>query len=145
MDYKLLSYLLYLAVSVAVTVWVGRTLSRNGVTFLGEVFADSRLAQSVNSLLLVGFYLLNLGFVAVALRADGPFGTAAQTLEALSAKLGLVLLVIGALHLCNVYALNRYRRARLRQSAGGTLPPAPRRDPGGAHPDSGTRPTGAPA
>jgi hypothetical protein len=87
------------------------------------VFADKRLAGAVNKLLVVGFYLLNLGYVAVAMRYGGPVATTAQALEELSRKIGLVLLVLGALHFFNVYALNRYRRTRLRQQA--TRPPLP--------------------
>ena len=58
------TYVLYLLVTVPLTVWVATTLSRNGRVFLEDVFAgDERLAHAVNRLLVVGFCLLNLGFV----------------------------------------------------------------------------------
>jgi hypothetical protein len=116
-DIKVWMYLSYLIISVGLTVWVAASLSRNGLVFLEEVFADKRLAGAVNKLLVVGFYLINLGYVAVAMRYGGPVGTLAQALEELSRKIGLVLLVLGTLHFFNVYALNRYRRTRLRQEA----------------------------
>ncbi|RLK23130.1 hypothetical protein DER29_0980 [Micromonospora sp. M71_S20] len=140
MDTKVWMYLVYLAISIGLTVWVARALSRNGLVFLEEVFADERLARAVNSLLVVGFYLLNLGYVTVAMKHPDPVGSTAQAMEELSLKIGLVLLVLGALHFFNVFALGRYRRGRLRQFAThpplapiGRLPmppPAPR----GAHP-----------
>ena len=65
---KVIMYVVYLAVSIALTVWVGRTFFRNGKVFLEDAFADERLAGSVNHLLVVGFYLLNLGYVSVAMR-----------------------------------------------------------------------------
>ncbi|GAA3744088.1 hypothetical protein [Micromonospora maritima] len=123
MDVKVWMYLAYLAVSIGLTIWVARALSRNGLVFLQDVFADSRLADAVNSLLVVGFYLLNLGYVTVAMKESGPVGDASQALEQLSLKVGLVLLVLGALHFFNVFALGRYRRGRLRQQA--THPPLP--------------------
>ncbi|MEU5780536.1 hypothetical protein [Micromonospora lupini] len=121
MDIKVWMYVIYLAVSVGLTIWVARALSRNGQVFLEEVFADERLARAVNSLLVVGFYLLNLGYVTVAMKHPDPVLTTSQAMEELSLKIGLVLLVLGALHFFNVFALGRYRRNRLRQLA--THPP----------------------
>ncbi len=63
------TYVLYLAISVALTVWVARTLSKNGRVFLVNSFAsDERLADSINHLLVVGFYLINMGYVTLALK-----------------------------------------------------------------------------
>ncbi|MET8308230.1 hypothetical protein [Micromonospora sp. NPDC005173] len=121
MDIKVWMYLIYLAVSIGLTIWVARALSRNGQVFLEEVFADERLARAVNSLLVVGFYLLNLGYVTVAMKHPDPVDSTSQAMEELSLKIGLVLLVLGALHFFNVFALGRYRRSRLRQLA--THPP----------------------
>ncbi|MFC4021445.1 hypothetical protein ACFOW4_26375 [Micromonospora sp. GCM10011542] len=121
MDTKVWMYLIYLTVSIGLTVWVARALARNGQVFLEEVFADERLARAVNSLLVVGFYLLNLGYVTVAMKHPGAVGSTSQAMEELSLKIGLVLLVLGALHFFNVFALGRYRRNRLRQLA--THPP----------------------
>ncbi|MGC4819053.1 hypothetical protein [Micromonospora sp. DT63] len=147
MDIKVWMYVIYLAVSVGLTIWVARALSRNGQVFLEEVFADERLARAVNSLLVVGFYLLNLGYVTVAMKHPDPVLTTSQAMEELSLKIGLVLLVLGALHFFNVFALGRYRRSRLRQLAThppiapiGRLPMPPA--PHSAHP-SGPYPVGA--
>jgi len=127
MDPKVWMYLLYLAVSVGLTVWVATTLSRNGRVFLEEVFDDERLANAVNQLLVMGFYLLNLGYVTFAMRSTADVENASEALETFSTKIGLVLLVLGALHFCNVYFLGRYRRGRIRQQQGQPpLPPAGR-------------------
>lgn len=125
MDYLVWMYLTYLAISIGLTVWVAGTLSRNGLVFLEEVFDDKRLAAAVNRLLVVGFYLLNLGYVTVALRYGGEVHSLAGAMEQLSLKVGLVLLVLGALHFLNVLALNRYRRSRLRRDAMAHRPPLP--------------------
>ncbi|HEY2793316.1 MAG TPA: hypothetical protein VGJ28_13210 [Micromonosporaceae bacterium] len=120
---KVVMYLAYLALSIALTVWVGRTLSRNGQVFLEDAFDNERLAGSVNHLLVVGFYLLNLGYVSVAMKTTGDVGSAAAVLEELSLKVGFVLLVLGLIHFFNLYALSRYRRTRLRAATG--VPPLP--------------------
>jgi hypothetical protein len=117
MDPKVWMYLVYLAVSIGLTVWVATTLSRNGLVFLRDVFADEKLAKAINQLLTMGFYLLNLGYVTVTMRSGRTIADAGAALETLSLKVGLVLLVLGVLHFCNVFFLGRYRRGRVRQQA----------------------------
>jgi hypothetical protein len=113
MDLTVVAYVVYLLISVGLTVWVGRTLSRNGRIFLSDVLrGNEKLADSVNHLLVVGFYLVNLGFVALYLNQDGEVTDPRGVFETDSAKLGVVLLVLGALHLGNVYVLSRVRRRK---------------------------------
>lgn len=111
MDLTVLAYVVYLAISVGLTVWVARTLSSNGRIFLADVLhGDEKLADAVNHLLVVGFYLVNLGFVALYLKTTDTIEDSREVFEALSVKLGVVLLVLGVMHLGNVYVLNRFRR-----------------------------------
>ncbi len=124
MDLKLGTYLIYLTVSIVLTVWVARTLLKNGQVFLDDAFADERLARSVNHLLVVGFYLLNLGYVAVALKIGEPLLTGSSAMEALAWKLGLVLLVLGGVHFFNLYVLSRFRRRRMLDQLPPPVPPS---------------------
>jgi hypothetical protein len=111
MDLTVVAYVIYLLVSIALTVWVARTLSQNGRIFLSDVLhGNERLADAVNHLLVVGFYLVNLGFIALYLRQSDEISNARGIFEALSTKLGVVLLVLGVMHLGNVYVLNKIRR-----------------------------------
>ncbi|MBD0839265.1 hypothetical protein [Streptomyces sp. TRM68416] len=111
MDRTVIAYVIYLVVSMALTIWVARTLSRNGRIFLSDVLrGNEQLAEAVNHLLVVGFYLVNLGFVALYLSDDETITDTRGIFEALSTKLGVVLLVLGVMHLGNVYVLNRIRR-----------------------------------
>jgi hypothetical protein len=104
-------YTVYAVVSVFLTIWLARTLSRNGAVFLDDVFIDNpRMAQSVNSLLVVGFYLLNLGYALVTLKADVAWPSATEAIETLAAKLGALLLALGAMHFTNLYLFHRIRR-----------------------------------
>ncbi len=114
MDIMLVTYGVYVAASLAITVWVGRTLHKNGRVFLVENFEGrENLADSVNHLLLVGFYLVNLGFVSLALKyGDKPF-TAVQSVEFLSTKIGLVIVVIGIMHFFNMGWLVKFRSSKM--------------------------------
>ncbi|MFF2957382.1 hypothetical protein ACFVT1_00370 [Streptomyces sp. NPDC057963] len=124
MDLTVVAYVIYLLISVALTIWVARTLSRNGRVFLADVLhGNEKLADAVNHLLVVGFYLVNLGFVTLYLRNDDGVTDARGLFEALSVKLGVVLLVLGVLHLGNVYVLNKIRRRGLMERE--QTPPVP--------------------
>lgn len=105
------TYLLYLAISVAVTIWVARTLHRRGRIFLVRTFkGNERLADSVNDLLVVGFYLINFGYVTLALKYGVKPTNLSESIEFLSTKLGLVLLILGAMHFFNLYVFTRLGR-----------------------------------
>jgi len=125
MDHALVAYVLYLLIAVPLTIWVGSTLSRNGRLFLVDVFdGKEELAEAVNKLLVVGFYLLNLGVVALYLRIGDTLADAREVIEVLSVKMGVVLLMLGIVHLVNVYVFNKIRRrGRLDAMATPPVPP----------------------
>lgn len=109
-DHLTFVYVVYSFVSIALTVWLARTLFRNGAVFLKDVFKDTPdLADAVNRLLVVGFYLLNLGYASLLLRSD-PAPTTTAAIEILSRKLGWLLLSLGAMHFFNMYLFHRIRR-----------------------------------
>jgi hypothetical protein len=121
MDIVVTTYAVYLAVSIGLTIWVGRSLFKNGRVFLVDVFhGNEPLADSVNHVLLVGFYLINLGYISLALRLGYNVYTPRESIEALSWKVGLVLLVLGGMHFFNLYVFSRMRR---RASIVGAPPP----------------------
>ncbi|MFD9084289.1 hypothetical protein ACFQ7B_06935 [Streptomyces erythrochromogenes] len=134
MDLTVVTYVIYLLISIGLTVWVARTLSRNGRVFIGDVLhGNEKLADAVNQLLVVGFYLVNIGFVTLYLRSNEEIGTARELFEALSVKLGVVLLVLGVMHLGNVWVLNKMRRRGIMERQ--QTPPVP--------PQGWTAPVGA--
>jgi hypothetical protein len=132
MDLTVTTYIFYLAVSVVLSVWVARTLSRTGHVFLLAVLhGDEQLAVAVNRLLVVGFYLLDLGFVTLFMRISGTVQTARASFEALSTKLGTVLLVLGLIHLLSVLILSMVRRRATRSGRLDGRIPAQSADPAG--------------
>ena len=101
--YMVAAYSIYLVISIALTVWVARTLSKNGLIFLVDSFLSNReLANSVNHLLVVGFYLINFGYVLLALSTPTRPNSVQAVIELLSNKLGIVMLVLGAMHFSNL-------------------------------------------
>lgn len=109
--YALVSYVIYLAASIGLTVWVARTLSKNGFVFLTECFGhDEVLAASTNHLLVVGFYLVNLGWILLTLRFGTPPESAIDAIQFLSSKVGLVVVALGAMHFFNMNAIAKFGR-----------------------------------
>ena len=108
------AYIAYLTISISLTVWVARTLVKNGRIFLVDSFlGNDSLADSVNHLLAVGFYLINIGYVSLALKYGDKPSDLAQAIETLSTKVGLVLLVLGVMHFFNLYVFSKMRRRAL--------------------------------
>jgi hypothetical protein len=124
-------YLLYLFISIGLTIAVGTGVARSGRAFLLDVFSgNDTLARAVSRLIVLGFYLLSLGFVTLAMRTGGDVTSARDGLQLLSVKIGEVLLVLGALHLLTLAALLRARRlAQARMTPPASRPSAPRGGP----------------
>jgi len=111
MSYIILSYICYLIITVALTIWVATTLFRNGKIFLVDIFHGNReLADAVNNLLLVGFYLVNLGYTIYTLRIGVAVTNAQEVVEAVSLKTGLIILILGAMHFINLYIFFSLRK-----------------------------------
>lgn len=104
-------YALYLAITIALTIWVARTLSRNGIVFLMQCFGQNEtLANSTNHLLVVGFYLINLGFITLTLSLGNEPTTVPEAIRFLSSKVGLAVIVLGAMHFFNMGAIAQFGR-----------------------------------
>lgn len=107
----LTSYSIYVLFTLSVTIWVGTTLYKNGKTFLMEAFHnDEEKASSVNHLLRVGFYLLNIGFLLLFLSVGEMPETITEMVEQLSKKIGFALLFLGGMHFFNMFNFNNMRK-----------------------------------
>ncbi len=115
----LLVYLPYTAIAVTLTVWLARTLSRHGEVFLHAVFPDRHdLADAINQLLVIGFYLVNLGWALLLLRPGTLQAvTPTEATSVLLTRLGTLLLLLGIAHLINLYVFHRVRQGAMEKPA----------------------------
>lgn len=117
MSYSLITYLIYLSVSIGLTLLVGRAVFKNGRPFLLEIFRENAtLADSVNYLLLLGFCLLNIGYVSLNMYSGMEILSVEHMVEKLSYKLGMNILILGGLHVLNLIVLFRLRRRSINRS-----------------------------
>jgi len=118
------TYIVYIALSIPLTIWVAHTLYKNGRVFLIDSFrGNERLADSVNHLLVVGFYLINIGYVALALKERIAPTDVREVLETISRKIGVVMLVLGAMHVYHLLVFSKMRRRALLQAVPPPIPP----------------------
>ncbi|WDF79306.1 hypothetical protein PQ469_04730 [Mucilaginibacter sp. KACC 22773] len=118
MNYFILTYFVYLLVSIALTVWVAKVLFKNGRVFLVDIFhGNNELADSVNKLLVVGFYLVNIGYMSLTLKETGSIGSAQVVVEVLSYKLGWIILILGGMHFLNLVVFFKLRSRAKRDKA----------------------------
>ncbi len=99
----------YALIAVSLVLYLANTLKMNGAVFLVDVFDDPKLAQAVNHLLVVGFYLLNLGAALLLYRLDEGQRTLVSAIGDLALQLGILLAVLGVVHMTNLWVFWRIR------------------------------------
>lgn len=111
MNYIIITYSVYLVATICLTIWVARTLFKNGKVFLVDIFhGDKEIADSVNQLLLVGFYLVNIGYAVYTLQVDYNIINIREVIESLSVKIGFIIILLGAMHFFNLYIFFNLRK-----------------------------------
>ena len=97
------THVTYLLIAIAITIWVARTLRIRGWVFLVRgCKGDDEVADSLSHLFSVGFYLVHVGFVLLALKFGGYAANFVGAIELLSTKIGLVLVVLGVSHFMHI-------------------------------------------
>ena len=128
MNIVTITYIVYILLSLGITVWVAQTLFRNGRVFVIDAFGGNEtMADAVNHLLLVGFYLVNIGFVSLYLSYGAKPTSLVDAIEYISIKIGVVLLVLGAMHFFNIFNFAKMRsKNRSKHVTQKAAPPASR-------------------
>lgn len=124
-----LTYLIYLPIVIGLTLYVARTLFRNGRVFMLDIFkGKADIADATNRLFEVGFYLINIGFALRIMEVDGYWGENAydsmqEVVETLAGKVGGFAIYLGVMLFINLFLFFRGRR-KARQN-GITINPVP--------------------
>jgi len=104
----LISYITYLLISVFVTVIVGNKLHQDGSVWIGSLFWDKLFSDRLNKLLLMGYYLVNIGYIFYSFASWGELENWGDIVEALSKKIGSILLILGYLHYQNIILIHLF-------------------------------------
>lgn len=116
------AYITYITISILVTILVSRTLSKNGEIYLIDGFnGNAELAKSVNHMLVVGFYLLNIGFVLLRLQTGNTIVNIEEMIIYLSSSIGLILVILGLAHFFNMFLIHKFRESGLKKAQANQL------------------------
>lgn len=98
-----LAYLIYFVITGFITVWVGRRFFRNGRVFiLGLLREDVALTDAINRILLIGYYLLNLGYAALMISTWETVLSYTALLESITVMTARIVLTLSLIHYCNM-------------------------------------------
>ena len=104
------TYLAYVAICVGITIWVARTLRTQGRVVLADgVEGRKELSEAFSHLLVVGFYLVNLGVISFNLKIASQAIDAQTAIELVSLKIGTILVVLGGMHFLVVAVFAKLR------------------------------------
>lgn len=124
MTYAIWTYVVYATAAVGLTAVLARTLHTNGAIFLADVFGDRPgMAQAVNNLLVIGFYMLNLGYAFLIFKNNNTTMDGLVAIEVLVTKLGTLLVSLGIIHFINMAFFWKLRTGQTKRDL--PLPPPP--------------------
>jgi hypothetical protein len=90
-------YLIYIITSITITKRVGGKLRNTGLAYLTDHFKENEpLALNINNLLMLGFYLINMGYILLVLNIGSSFGD--NPFNEIAHNLGFVILLLGIMH-----------------------------------------------
>jgi len=109
MNLNILAYIIYLLLTASTIIYVGNTCYQNGKVFIQQLIPQNHLlAQQVNKILLLGYYLLNLGYCATTLIAWYQIEAAPQLVEMIAGKMAKIIVIIAVMHYFNIYIIKKY-------------------------------------
>jgi NO-binding membrane sensor protein with MHYT domain len=110
-NYNFISYLIYLPITFYITVIVGWVLYKKGIVFLNDAFnSNVELASILNRFLLLGYYLLNLGYAAVSIHIFSEINSITQLIEELSKRIGMLIIGLALMHYFNMYTFSHFNK-----------------------------------
>lgn len=119
MNYNILSYGLYAIITIYIIVWVGKAFHRNGRMFILSLFENNEVTtDTTNNLLLVGYYLFNIGYAILQFSFWQQINNMQELILNISIKLGILVLILAALHYNNmfiIYLLSKNKKQSLKK------------------------------
>lgn len=109
MNLNIIGYAIYLLVTIYIIVVVGRICYRNGNVFVSALIPDHEdLCHKINQVLLLGYYLLNIGYCAMTLIGWETIGSVHQLVETIAVKSAVIISIICVLHYANIFIITNY-------------------------------------
>lgn len=109
MNLNIIGYIIYLGLTSIIILKVGKLCYDNGNIFVSQLIPNhEELCHQINKMLLVGYYLLNLGYCAMTIISWEKIQTINQLIEIIATKSAIIILTIGIMHYINIILLTKY-------------------------------------
>ncbi|MBP1224133.1 hypothetical protein [Flavobacterium sp. 1355] len=109
MNLNIIGYFVYLSVTIFIIMKVGKICYRNGNIYVAELIPDhTEICQKINRVLLLAYYLLNIGYCAMTLISWQKISSAAQLIETIGVRTAVIIFIISILHYLNIFILTKY-------------------------------------
>lgn len=118
MNLNLFSYGLFFPAMVFIAYRVAWLCHRNGAIWLMRIFNEEHFVHAVNNILLVGCWVVNIGYVALVVSIWEPITTVPQMLGVLSGRIALILFTLAGLHYMNMTVLFIWSRIASKKAIG---------------------------
>ena len=113
MNFNIISYLVYIPIIFFITVKVGWVLYKNGEVFLYSILSnDIEVAENINRILLIGYYLINLGAATITIAFWDTVETSYEMVNTLSDVLGKTILLLALMHYNNIFWIKFLNRKK---------------------------------
>ena len=107
MSFNILSYIIYLIIIGSIITKVGLICYHNGTTWTQRLSPnDNQLSTQINKLLLLGYYLLNLGYAITIISFWPTIDNWQILIENITIYTGQIFLILALLHCLNIIFVN---------------------------------------
>jgi len=109
MNFNIIGYLIYLSITIFIILKVGKICYKNGNIYVAELIPNhADICQKINQVLLLGYYLLNIGYCAMTLISWQKITSSPQLIETIGIKSAIIIFIISLLHYFNIIILTKY-------------------------------------
>lgn len=116
MNYNTISYSIYALITTYITLVVGYQCYKNGYVYVLSIFIAAPISQAINKLLLLGYYLTNLGYAITIISTWKNITSLNEMIVELSVKIASIVFILAAMHYMNMIVLSFWRKTTIKQT-----------------------------
>lgn len=106
MNYNITTYCIFIPIIFFIMIKIGWLFYKYGDVFLLHLFQHNvALVKSINNLLLIGYYLLNLGYAIITIAHWEHIESITSMINSLATMLGKIIILLALMHYNNVLCL----------------------------------------
>ena len=113
MNYNVLAYIIYLILTIFIIVFVGRLFYRNGRIFILVLLKDDAIMTDyVNNILLIAYYLFNIGYAFFKLRYWTKISNTEMLIASITSNMGVLIFILAFTHYMNMLLIAYLSRSK---------------------------------